>query len=1109
MIQLYSDSLKFSFLESGDLFEAKTGDRNINLLKGNVIDGSLNNIYLRLNRQDGYEYIALLGKNSNSQFYKGKNSVKWTGNFMGVDYEVKFYLYHNIFYYNVSLSGSNSEEIELFFCNDIALSKVGNEAYIGQYIDHKPVLDKNGFTILSRQNQQEQGENAFIQLGSLCENAAYSTDGFQFFGKEYKVNGKIKALEAEMLDCYVYQYEFPFIAIQTKKVKLQGNHNAVFYGYVLKSLEGSSKEVLEIETIIHNSRADFYDHYKIVDRIEYSIDINSMINGNICSQDDIDRMYAHVQCPEYEGGNLISFFDNEKHIVLQRKEELVERQHGNILISAKEKRLNGDIVNENIISTTSYMSGIFNSHVVVGNTSMNIFMSYIRNPLNIMRMNGQRIFIKINDEFRLLCQPSIFEMGLNYCKWVYQLDHDTLTIINRTKLNSPVIFMEINSQNAVSYEFIISAFVCMGEDEFNEPGEITVSDNKVSFFPPKGSAASQMYPDLNYSVEFSGTNVTFDNDSPFYKDHVHRVENLYTFHCSETNNLKMYICGSVDNREFTGEDFSFINAEENYLENYGALVKNFKLYFPDQRCLDLERLNKIVYWYTSNMLIHYTMPHGLEQYGGAAWGTRDVCQGPFEYFMCMQDYKECRKIIERVFSYQFFETGNWPQWFMIDRYTMRQNESHGDVVIWPLKCLANYISVTGDYEILNAQIPFSQKGQEGRFTGSYSLMEHVNKQLDYISNEFYKDTYLPKYGEGDWDDTLQPSNKKLRERMISGWTTSLLYETLSQWYEVFPRKSVEEEPYKYGKEKLKAMVDGIRDDYHKYLVKDDVVSGFIHFDSNEKIKYILHPDDEDTKIKYRLIPINRGIISELFTREQADHHLKIIYEHLYYADGVRLMSKPAEYKGGINTYFMRAETASNFGREIGLQYVHAHIRFIEAISKLGKHADTMDMLLKINPICIQDSVKNADYRQSNAYFSSSDGDFKNRYEAQNDFYKLRCGDLKVKAGWRIYSSGPGIYINQLITNVLGIRFQDQSLVVDPVLSGKYDGLCFDYEIYGHRVTFKYSISGHDNYIKCIKINERVMNFERVKNPYRNGGAKLDKHEVMSALGEQNEILLTL
>lgn len=102
----------------------------------------------------------------------------------------------------------------------------------------------------------------------------------------------------------------------------------------------------------------------------------------------------------------------------------------------------------------------------------------------------------------------------------------------------------------------------------------------------------------------------------------------------------------------------------------------------------LEKVNTLAWWYTHNMLVHYSVPHGLEQYGGAAWGTRDVCQGPAEYFLATQKYGEVRDILKTVYSHQYEDDGNWPQWFMFDRYAaIQQEESHGDIIVWPLKVL--------------------------------------------------------------------------------------------------------------------------------------------------------------------------------------------------------------------------------------------------------------------------------------------------------------------------------------------------------------------------------------------------------------------------------------
>lgn len=118
------------------------------------------------------------------------------------------------------------------------------------------------------------------------------------------------------------------------------------------------------------------------------------------------------------------------------------------------------------------------------------------------------------------------------------------------------------------------------------------------------------------------------------------------------------------------------------------------------------------------------------------------------------------------------------------------------------------------------------------------------------------------------------------------------------------------------------------------------------------------------------------------------------------------------------------------------------------MAKIGKRDQVWNGLAVINPIGIRDAVPNAELRQSNAYFSSSDGKFANRYEAQERFNELRNGSVAVKGGWRIYSSGPGIYMNQLITNVLGIREDGGDLIIDPVLPDELDGTRFAFEYGG-------------------------------------------------------------
>jgi cellobiose phosphorylase len=154
--------------------------------------------------------------------------------------------------------------------------------------------------------------------------------------------------------------------------------------------------------------------------------------------------------------------------------------------------------------------------------------------------------------------------------------------------------------------------------------------------------------------------------------------------------------------------------------------------------------------------------------------------------------------------------------------------------------------------------------------------------------------------------------------------------------------------------------------------------------------------------------MTRSIIAGLFTPEQAAHHLDIIREQLLFWDGARLMDKPVAYSGGLEINFRRAESAAFFGREIGLMYSHAHLRYCEALAVLGEREAARATLQLINTISVPGRPRGA-LRQRNAYFSSSDAAFRDRAQASAEWERLRRGEIPVEGGWRVYSSGPGLF----------------------------------------------------------------------------------------------------
>ena len=200
----------------------------------------------------------------------------------------------------------------------------------------------------------------------------------------------------------------------------------------------------------------------------------------------------------------------------------------------------------------------------------------------------------------------------------------------------------------------------------------------------------------------------------------------------------------------------------------------------------------------------------------------------------------------------------------------------------------------------------------------------------------------------------------------------------------------------------------MREDFNRYLMPDGIIAGYALLHPGSEPEWLLHPRDRRTGVSYSLIPMTRSIIAGLFTPEQAAHHLRVIREHLLFWDGARLMDRPVAYRGGLEINFRRAESAAFFGREIGLMYSHAHLRYCEALGVMGEVEAARAALRLVNPLTVE-GLPRGGLRQRNAYFSSSDAAFRDRAQASAEWERMRNGEIVVRGGWRIYSSGPGIF----------------------------------------------------------------------------------------------------
>jgi cellobiose phosphorylase len=230
-----------------------------------------------------------------------------------------------------------------------------------------------------------------------------------------------------------------------------------------------------------------------------------------------------------------------------------------------------------------------------------------------------------------------------------------------------------------------------------------------------------------------------------------------------------------------------------------------------------------------------------------------------------------------------------------------------------------------------------------------------------------------------------------------------------------------------------------------------------------------------------------AVLADMLTPEQARSHVALMAEHLHGPDGARLFDRPLAYHGGLQRLFQRGESSSFFGREIGIMYTHAHLRHAQMLAHLGDAQRLLDALRKAHPIGLREHVPCAAPRQANCYFSSSDAAFADRAEADRRYADAIAGRVSLEGGWRIYSSGPGLFIAIFVRSFLGLRVAARTLTVDPVLPPAMNGLAATVEIWGTPVEVEYAVDGAPGTATRVTLNGAALPCTREPNPYRTGG----------------------
>jgi CRISPR-associated protein Csx3 len=117
----------------------------------------------------------------------------------------------------------------------------------------------------------------------------------------------------------------------------------------------------------------------------------------------------------------------------------------------------------------------------------------------------------------------------------------------------------------------------------------------------------------------------------------------------------------------------------------------------------------------------------------------------------------------------------------------------------------------------------------------------------------------------------------------------------------------------------------------------------------------------------------------------------------------------------------------------------------------------------------------------------------------------------VRGGWRLYSSGPGLFIHTVRAHLLGIRESFGDVVFDPVLPRALDGLAARITLCGRPVEVRYSRQRGSFAPNAVSVNgTELAGGRREANPYRAGGLCFPEDSVTALFsGGENVIVVEL
>ncbi|MGG5260146.1 cellobiose phosphorylase [Phycicoccus avicenniae] len=1037
-------------------------------------------LFLRVRDGDVARWTPLLGPASGGVVHGGDGVVGLRGSWDGLDWSVTLRAGdggtedHVSWRWEVEVENTTrrSLDVDVVLTHDPALAPPGavrtNEYYVAQYLDVSPLDGTHGTGVAVRQNMP--GPTVpWLAVGSLRHGGGWATDAIQLTTREAsgtRWSGLGTALPARR-----HQHEHTLVALEDEAVRLEpgGVHRTGFVGVAVADHPDATSdadarwlEVAERETASPTGRSDPGGA-----AVAGTAFTRPAVRARPLTPDELrDLGIAPEGSVETApDGSPWAWSTPDGQVVLPTKDLAVLRPHGTLL------RTGSSLVpDDRSLTTTVWMDGTFLSQVTRGHVGRDALLTGRRSYLGLLEAHGARLLVRGEHGWQRLGTPSAWRVGLDRCTWWYALDDTVLEVVTHAPEGRHELEVSVTTRAGTAPPLLLAlATTGVGAR-------------------PQGSTGLVFGTDEPWLLTWDGAEAVPADDAPLHDDHVARDGWWTTLEVTPAPAWCVRLSRPAPQPDSVdGAPVPF----------WDDVARTLGVSTPATRGEDpLRHVDDALPWFAHDAVVHYLSPRGLEQYSGGAWGTRDVCQGPVGLLTALDRQDVVREVLARVFRGQNAR-GDWPQAFefLEPLPAAGQQDSHGDVVFWPLLAAGEHLLASGDAALLAVELPFVD---DTGLTSPAPVLAHLARAVDRIEECTVEGSPLPAYGHGDWNDSLQPADPQLARRLVSVWTAVLQTQALRTLAHGLRAVGADDDLA----ERAAGLADATEDAIHRELIVDDVMPGYLLHHDDGSTEPLVHPRDTRTGLTLGILPWIHAVSADLLTPEQAGQHLALVEEHLLGPDGARLFDRPVAYTGGPMSVFQRAEASTFWGREIGLMYVHAHLRYAEALARVGRGAQLVRALALATPSGATELVPSARPRQTSCYASSSDGAFADRHDAQQRYPELMAGGVPLEGGWRVYSSGPGLFLRLVVERLVGVRRRGELVELDPVLDPALgelrarvplDGEVLDVAVRpgptGHGVT---AVSGRGGRLQTTPLD----------NPYRRGGVTVRLDDLRRAVSSR-------